>query len=62
MSWYYIDTGYATFGIAEKGGIIKITAPIGKWMIGKNIIFIKQWVKSKRGTIIKLEDKYESKH
>ena len=36
---YSVDTGYACFGILTDGqkGIIIETAPIGKWMLGKNI-------------------------
>jgi len=55
MKWYYISVSWATFGIATKDGIVKITAPIGKWMLGKTFIFIKQWVTNKKGIIIKLK-------
>jgi hypothetical protein len=51
---YYINLSYATFGIVEENNIIIETAPIGKWMLNKNIDFIKTWVKNKNGEIIKL--------
>ena len=39
---YQVDTGYACFGIEvdTEGKIIK-TAPIGRWMLDKNIKEIK---------------------
>jgi len=38
---YQVDTGYACFGVdTDKTGNIINTAPIGRWMIGKNI---KEW-------------------
>lgn len=54
MNLYYIDIKYATFGILEENNIVKKSAPIGSWMIGKNIEFIKSWVKKKNGEIIKI--------
>jgi len=37
-----------------KNSIIVETAPIGKWMRGKNIEGIKGWVKKKGGHLIKV--------
>ena len=46
MKWYYINLKYATFGIAEENEIVVKSVPIGKWMIGKNIEYVKYWIKS----------------
>ena len=37
MKIYQITLPYACFGIQVNNGVIKKTAPIGKWMIGKDI-------------------------
>ena len=56
-NWYYIDIKYACFGIIENNGIIVKAAPICKWMIGKTLSYIKNWVNFKRGKTIKLNEK-----
>lgn len=54
MILYRITLSYACFGIETNNKIVIFTAPIGKWMIGKNIEFIKNWVKRKKGKIEQL--------
>jgi hypothetical protein len=49
MPLYWIDINYACFGIITKNKIVKETAPIGKWMKGKHIKYIRQWVDKKDG-------------
>jgi len=48
---FRIDITYACFGIDVENDIVVDAAPIGKWMIGKNISFITNWVKKKNGVI-----------
>ena len=48
---YRISFFYATYGIITKDNVVIGAAPIGKWMIGKNIEDIKAWVKKKNGLI-----------
>lgn len=49
---YRITLKEACFSIIVNSNKIVIkTAPIGNWMKGKNINFIINWVKSKKGTI-----------
>jgi hypothetical protein len=55
MENYRIDVSYATFGIIVSNGVVINTAPIGKWMVGKSLSKIQQWVKQKQGTIDKLQ-------
>jgi len=52
MTWFWVSLPYATFGIAinDYSTVIK-TAPIAKWMIGKNIKYIENWINSKKGII-----------
>ena len=38
-----IDTGYACAGIIVQNGIVRTTAPIFRWMIGKNWNKVKTW-------------------
>jgi hypothetical protein len=46
-----VKLGYACFGIEVDDGKIVNAAPIAKWMIGKSIVAIERWVKSKNGKI-----------
>lgn len=56
-----IDLPYACGGIVVEGklekdedlGFMKVTeaAPIFKWMIGKDLTYVTQWVKSKGGKV-----------
>lgn len=54
--WYRINLAYATFGIKvdDNFKVIK-TAPIGKWMMGKDISYIQMWVYKKGGKIEQLK-------
>jgi len=52
MTNYRIVLSYACFSITvNNSGIVTDTAPIGKWMIGKHIEFIKKWIFKKNGEI-----------
>lgn len=48
---YWISLSYATFGVITTNDIVTSTAPIAKWMMGKNIEEIKNWVTNKKGKI-----------
>ena len=50
---YIINLSYATFGIVVDNDTVIRAAPIGSWMVGKNITFISRWVSKKGGTIKK---------
>jgi len=54
---YRIVLSYAVFGIEEQGGKVVEAAPIGAWMVGKSLEFVREWVKGKRGTIEPLNAK-----
>jgi hypothetical protein len=49
---YQVQLNYATFGLCTVNNIITTVAPIGKWMIGKNITEIKNWIAYKKGRLI----------
>jgi hypothetical protein len=51
MLLYYISLNYATFGVFTENDIVIAAAPIGQWMIGKNIEYIRKWVENKKGII-----------
>ena len=55
MKIYQITLPYACFGIQVKNGVVKKSAPIGKWMIGKKIQFVENWIKNKKGKIEELK-------
>ena len=48
---YQITLEYACAGIIVKGNIVRRTAPIFKWMVGKDIQTIQEWVNKKHGVI-----------
>lgn len=51
MKTFQITTVYGCFGIDVEEDTVTETAPIAKWMKGKNINYIKQWVNKKSGRI-----------
>lgn len=54
MYLYYIDVGYACFGIVALHNVVRDAPPIARWMIDANMSTIIQWVHKKKGKIIKL--------
>jgi len=52
---YQITLFYACFGIEICDNVVINSAPIGKWMIGKKLKYIKKWVKLNNGKIIKVK-------
>lgn len=53
---YQITLDYACFGVTLRAGVVVTTAPIARWMKGKTLEEITEWVKSKGGTIEHVED------
>lgn len=47
---YRISLPYATFGVEVRDAVIVDSAPIGRWMRGKALLFVKRWVAGKMGT------------
>ena len=48
---YRICLSYACFGVIVREGYVTETAPIGKWMLGKHIDKVTDWVLGKGGSI-----------
>lgn len=48
---FWIDVGYACFGIISQDDVIVKTAPIGRWMIGKKLKDIKPWLIKKKSIV-----------
>jgi hypothetical protein len=48
---YQVDLGYACFGVIVKHKVVTEVAPIAHWMIGKPWKEVKQWIKTKAGSI-----------
>ena len=42
---------YAVFGIVVQGGYVRSAAPIGRWMVGKELVSVKSWAQGKGGDI-----------
>ncbi len=55
--FYRIELDYGIIGIFTKNDIVTETPPIAKWMIGKNINTIKNYVIKKQGEIMLIEGK-----
>lgn len=52
--WFWIDLGYACFGIQSIGEKISTAPPIGKWMVGKDLQEIKPWLLKKKAKVIEI--------
>jgi len=58
--WYRVVLPYAVFGIeATSDGLVTQSAPIGKWMVGKPLGVIMDWVENKGGKVKRIGDKDE---
>lgn len=55
VKYIRVELPYAVFAIEVGGGIVRDTAPIAKWMIGKDTKMIKQWIASKGGSYMVLD-------
>lgn len=58
MKWYRVVLPYAVFGVAVKRthsrNVIPMVcdaAPIGRWMIGYSIGFVRAWAEGRGGTV-----------
>jgi hypothetical protein len=52
---YRIILPYACAGIILQNNVVTDTAPIFKWMKGKTLQEVENWVSNKKGTIQKVE-------
>ncbi len=52
---YWIDIGYACFGIVAKDGTVIDAAPIVRWMIGQSLANIKPWLLKRKAKGILVE-------
>ena len=48
---FWIDIGYACFGILASGTLIVDCAPIANWMHGKTLAEIKPWLINKKAKV-----------
>jgi len=53
--WYYVSLFYATYAIKVINEVVCETAPISLWMMGKNINYVKEWIKKKDHNSILIE-------
>ena len=51
---FWIDLGYATFGIISIDNVIVDSAPIAKWMRGKTLQEINPWLLDKKAKVIEV--------
>lgn len=50
--WWQVDAGYACGGVeTDDMGIVRGAAPIFRWMIGKHLSEVRQWLEAKRGKL-----------
>lgn len=56
---YQVKLPYAVFGIVLTDGVVSEAAPIGKWMVGKSLNFIKAWVLQRKGTVEPVVSDYQ---
>lgn len=56
MQLYRIDLPYACFGVVvDDNAQVVDAAPIGRWMVGKSLEYIRLWVKRKGGTLAEVQ-------
>lgn len=48
---YQITLPYTCFGIEVRGHTIMDAAPIGRWMVGKSLVVVGEWVARKHGVL-----------
>jgi len=54
MRFFWIDIGYACFGILTKENEVVAAPPIAGWMLGKKLSAIKPWLLSKKAKVIEI--------
>ena len=50
---YVADIGYACFGVVVEDDIVKDAPPIARWLLGKNVEKLKNYVKQRNGKLVK---------
>ncbi len=48
---YQVMLPYACFGVEVAGDKIVLAAPIGRWMVGKSLVVVGEWIARKHGTL-----------
>lgn len=51
---------YACFGVLVVGKKVVDAAPIGKWMVGKDVDYCRGWVRRKKGTMEVVNESIQS--
>lgn len=51
VTWYYVELPYATFAIEVNGSAVTEAPPIARWMVGRLLDDVKEWIKKKEGKI-----------
>jgi hypothetical protein len=57
---FWVDVGYATFGIISYDDTIIAAAPIGRWMIGLQLENIKQWLLKKKAIVKEINERKDN--
>jgi len=50
--FFWVDIGYACFGIGSQNGTVCYAAPIAAWMVGKTLAEVRPWLLAKKATVI----------
>ncbi len=59
---YQVMLPYACFGIEVKGQTVVSAAPVGRWMVGKSIVVVGEWVAKKHGMLKRVEQSVTNCH
>lgn len=51
---FWVDIGYACFGVESNNDIVIAVAPIAKWMLGKRLQDIKPWLLKRSAKVIEI--------
>ena len=56
---YQVTLPYACFGIEVQGQTVVSAAPIGRWMVGKSLVVVGEWIARKHGVLKQIEEQNE---
>jgi len=56
---YRVELSYMTIGIEVEDDIITEAPPIARWMVGKGINYIENWVTKKHGKVTRITKELE---
>lgn len=51
----WIDLPYACYGLVIEDNVVMDAPPIARWMIGKHVIYVANWLYGKKAVVVEVE-------